>query len=162
MMDAHLGRTCKKLALEDYVHLLSLVAESLADPKHVPPSRLSHIVRLAALLLHEHPSRQFSRFNNKCRNAFLTFMIDSLVHVQKFATSCINIFTEYPVFVGGPVVLRLQVLDTIVQHCSDQVRIHCNTSTYKPLTKTTPASGLALTRYGRYLSLTLQIPRTVF
>ncbi len=59
MMDAHLGRTCKKLALEGYVHLLSLVAESLADSKHVLPNRLSHIVRLATLLLHEHPSRQF-------------------------------------------------------------------------------------------------------
>lgn len=60
VMDAHLGKACKKVTLEDYTHLLSFVSESLEDLKHIPAGRLLHLVRLAALLLREHPSRQCS------------------------------------------------------------------------------------------------------
>ncbi|KAF8971581.1 Urb2/Npa2 family-domain-containing protein, partial [Flammula alnicola] len=100
-LDLLLGKTCRKLPLEDYVHLLSLVSDSLSDLKRMPPSQLLHLVHLAALLLHEHPSH-------------------SLMHIQKFATSCINVFTEHCVFVDGPLKLRLQVLEMVAQHCSDQ------------------------------------------
>lgn len=122
-MDAHLAKECRKLPLEDYTHLLTLVSESLADLTHMPPDRLLQMVHLAALLLHEHPSRESLQVEDI--HILTILSIDSLVHVQKFATSCINTFTEYPTFVDGPVELRLQVLDMIAQHCTDQVCVTC-------------------------------------
>ncbi|KAF9480438.1 hypothetical protein BDN70DRAFT_931712 [Pholiota conissans] len=100
-MDQYLGRMCKRLAIEDYVHMLATVSESLAALEHIPSNQLLHLVHLAALLLHEHPSH-------------------SLPHIQKFATRIINIFTDHPIFVEGPVVLRLQALHAISQYCTSQ------------------------------------------
>lgn len=44
-----------------------------------------------------------------------------MVHIQKFATRSINKFAGHDIFVHGPLQLRLQVLDLLTQHCSDQV-----------------------------------------
>lgn len=53
----------------------------------------------------------------------LTFLcpLDTLVYIQKFATRSINEFAGRDIFVHGPLSLRLQVLDLLAKHCSDQV-----------------------------------------
>ncbi|KIM48444.1 hypothetical protein M413DRAFT_440178 [Hebeloma cylindrosporum] len=99
-LDDHLARACKGLELSDYIHLQSLVSESLSNVE-VLRRHLLHLVHLAALLLREHPSH-------------------SLVHIQKFATRCIHIFSEKDHFVRGPIMLRLEVLEMVAQHCSYQ------------------------------------------
>jgi len=58
-LDNHLAKLCKELELSDYVHLQSLVSESLSNVELLGRHRL-HLVHLAALLLCEHPSRTFS------------------------------------------------------------------------------------------------------
>jgi hypothetical protein len=58
-LDNHLAKVCKELELSDYVHLQSLVSESLSNAELLG-RHLLHIVHLAALLLREHPSRTFS------------------------------------------------------------------------------------------------------
>ncbi|KAJ3508060.1 hypothetical protein NLJ89_g5963 [Agrocybe chaxingu] len=100
-MDAYLAKICRKIALPDYTHLLSTVSDSLSTANVNPASQLRHLVQLASLLVREHPSH-------------------SLVHTQKFMTKCIAIYTGCSVFVEGPQNLRLQVLDMLAQHCSDQ------------------------------------------
>lgn len=120
-LDNHLARTCKELELSDYVHLLSLVSESLSNAELLR-RHLLHLVHLAALLLREHPSRTFPLVWPPPKST-LKFPnpVDSLVHIQKFATGCIHIFSEKDQFVKGPIVLRLEVLEMVAQHCSDQV-----------------------------------------
>lgn len=73
-MDRYLGRTCKKLALEDYVHLLATVSESLSDIEHIPSHQLLHLVHLAALFLHEHPSRRHSSLKSNLNLIFIAFL----------------------------------------------------------------------------------------
>ena len=58
-LDNHLARACKGLDISDYVHLQSLVSESLSNVKLLQ-RHLLHLVHLAALLLREHPSSTFS------------------------------------------------------------------------------------------------------
>ncbi|KAF8168340.1 Urb2/Npa2 family-domain-containing protein [Crassisporium funariophilum] len=97
----YLGRSCKVMSLSDFVYLSSLVSDSLADYEHLSTSQVVHLVHLAALLLREHPSH-------------------TLKHVQKFATCCINVFSGNDIFIHGPPQLRLQVLELVAQHCSNQ------------------------------------------
>jgi hypothetical protein len=73
-MDRYLGRTCRKLALGDYVHLLTTVSQSLSDIEHIPSHQLLHLVHLAALLLHEHPSRRHSSLKSNLNLIFITFL----------------------------------------------------------------------------------------
>ncbi|KAF8895057.1 Urb2/Npa2 family-domain-containing protein [Gymnopilus junonius] len=101
IMDAHLARACRKLAVPDYVHALSFISDSLSNTEHLTCGRLQHLVDLATLVLREHPTH-------------------SLVHVQKFTTSCLSVFDSRPIFVQGPRDLRLKVLDMVSMHCSDQ------------------------------------------
>jgi hypothetical protein len=119
-LDAYFGRSCRGMALTDFTYLLSLVSDTLSELKGLSTSQLICLVHLSALLLREHPSRRirvvisFYFTNSLCP-------LDTLVHIQKFATRSINGFAGHDIFVHGPLQLRLQVLDLLAQHCSDQV-----------------------------------------
>ncbi|KAF9560209.1 hypothetical protein CPC08DRAFT_690317 [Agrocybe pediades] len=101
ILDSHLTKSCRKLIIEDYVYLTTFVADSLSCHNELSSQHLLHLVHLASLVLHEHPTH-------------------SLVHVQKFTTRCLNIFNNDPIFVQGPVELREEVLKLLSKHCSDQ------------------------------------------
>lgn len=62
-MNSRLGRTSKRMAVSDFEHFLSLIAESLLDaaPKSrlLLESRLTQLVQVGSLLIHDHPSRMF-------------------------------------------------------------------------------------------------------
>ena len=61
-MDSRLGRTTKRMAVSDFEHFLSFIAESLLDaPKSrlLLESRLTQLVHVGSLLIHDHPSRTF-------------------------------------------------------------------------------------------------------
>uniref|UniRef100_A0A8H7Y6I5 Nucleolar 27S pre-rRNA processing Urb2/Npa2 C-terminal domain-containing protein n=1 Tax=Psilocybe cubensis TaxID=181762 RepID=A0A8H7Y6I5_PSICU len=101
-IDSYLAKHSRMMEISDYLHTLSLIADSLAsDVQLLSSNHLLHLVHLASIMLHDHPTH-------------------ALVYIQKFTTRCINIFNENPIFVKGPIDLRLQVLELISQHCSGQ------------------------------------------
>jgi len=62
-MDVRFGRTVKRLAVSDFEHMLSYIAESLSDADSACESRsLVRLVHVGSVLIREHPSRM-SFFN---------------------------------------------------------------------------------------------------
>ncbi|KAF5312634.1 hypothetical protein D9619_003319 [Psilocybe cf. subviscida] len=100
-LNLYLGKACRKFTPDDYGYMLSLLTDSLSDVAHLPPGQLLHLVHLFGLLLRDHPSH-------------------SLQHIQKTTTVAISIFTEQEIFVTGHIELRLEVLEVVAQHCSEQ------------------------------------------
>ncbi|KAF9014945.1 Urb2/Npa2 family-domain-containing protein [Cyathus striatus] len=98
-LDARLSRTSQRLLPEEFGYLLRLVSESLRA--NAAGSQLQHLVHLAKILLRNHPQ-------------------NSLKHIQTFAMQCLGAFVNNPLFTAGPVLLRLEVLDFVAQHCSER------------------------------------------
>lgn len=121
-LDVHFGRSCRRMSLTNFTYLLSLVSDTLSDPGCLSTLQLICLVHLSALLLREHPSRR-TRMIILYLLLPLIFLcpLDTLAHIQKFVTRFINVFAGHDIFVHGPLQLRLQVLDLLAQHCSDQV-----------------------------------------
>ena len=120
-LDAYFGRSCRGMALTDFTYLLSLVSDTLSEFKGVSITQLICLVHLSALLLREHPSRRNPMVIIFTSSTDSLCSLDTLVHIQKFATRSINGFAGHDIFVRGPLQLRLRVLDLQAQHCSDQV-----------------------------------------
>ena len=122
-LDIHFGRSCRGMSLSDFTYLLSLVSDTLSELTCLSTSQLICLVHLSAVLLREHPSRKTCMVICLfcCSANFSLCLLVTLAHIQKFATRCINGFSGYDIFVHGPLQLRLQVLDLLARHCSDQV-----------------------------------------
>ncbi|KAJ7900109.1 Urb2/Npa2 family-domain-containing protein [Mycena olivaceomarginata] len=98
-LDQLFSQTCNALPVPEFCHVLDLTRECLSDAAY-PTRYMPHLVRLAALLLCEHPA-------------------GTLKHTQSFLTSCLNMFTGRAEFTNGPLPLRLEVLRLLRQQCLD-------------------------------------------
>lgn len=115
-MNTNLSRACKSLSPSHFSYILDLVGEGLTIPSTSEDS-LAHLIELSILLLHNHPQGRHVICPMSCNWHF----VGTLKSIQNHTTQCLHTFAGRSLFTEGLVSLRIQVLEFIVQHCSDRV-----------------------------------------
>ncbi|KIJ68740.1 hypothetical protein HYDPIDRAFT_24992 [Hydnomerulius pinastri MD-312] len=99
-LDVHIAQASKKLSVEDFSHLLSVLAEGIGG-SGLQSNQQERLINLSAVLLHDAPQ-------------------GTLKVVQNFATRCFNLFNGHVGMYGGSSELQAHCLEFITKHCSDR------------------------------------------
>ncbi|KAH0838582.1 hypothetical protein J3R83DRAFT_6903 [Lanmaoa asiatica] len=99
-MDAHVTQASKKLSVEDFSHLLDVLADGIGG-SGLRVGQRERLIRLGKVMLHDAPQ-------------------GTLKVIQNFATRCFNLFADREELYGGPSHLKMQYLEFIARHCSDR------------------------------------------
>jgi hypothetical protein len=118
-MDDHFSKACGALSPSDFSHSLDFIYESLAS-NQTSTQEFTPLIQLTMILLRDHPpSMSLNNFVFCCVE--LNISIDTLKHIQGFATRCVAVFADRNIYTDGPLPLRIQALEFVARHCSDRV-----------------------------------------
>jgi hypothetical protein len=117
------------MSISEFSHVLDVLLEFLLIGDF-PAEHLAISVRFLALLMHEAPQREYSPLYSAISD---TRIPDTSRLIQGCAAQCFNSFANREMFSDGPVHLRLQVLDFILEHCSERVSRLSSSSSYSHL-----------------------------
>ncbi|KAF8078378.1 Urb2/Npa2 family-domain-containing protein [Lyophyllum atratum] len=98
-VDRCLSRTYSNLSVSEFSYLVDLLSEALKS--NSSPVERTHILRIAVVLLRDHPQ-------------------GTLKQMQSFSTQTLHVFAGWHGLIDGPVELRLQTLEFIAQLCTEQ------------------------------------------
>ena len=102
-MGLHLARTCRKLAVSDYVYTLSFISDALSKIGHFPMHYLPHLVDLAALVLREHPTRKYIPLLPACPPTHILVYRHPSSYTEVCGCLLENFLQSDPYFRLGPV-----------------------------------------------------------
>lgn len=120
VMDAHVAQALKKMSVEDFSHLLDVLAEGIGG-SGLRVGQRERLIRLGKVMLHDAPQ---GRFDPKVKFAcYRQTFTGTLRVIQNFATRCFNLFVDREEIYAGSSHLKMQYLEFIAGHCSDRVRI---------------------------------------
>jgi len=99
-MDACVAQASRKLSVQDFAHLLDILAEAM-EGWGIEVGKRERLIRLGRVMLHDAPQ-------------------GTLKIIQTFATRCFNLFADREEILRRSSHLRLHCLEFIARHCSDR------------------------------------------